>query len=272
MDKKKIKKIIIIIFILILILLLAIIISPYKYDKIYTDKHLSFSIKHLFGTDYLGRDYFIRICYGVLNTILISVCSIFCSLIIGVLYGTYSGYKGKKVESIMFLIVYILECIPDFLLAIILLIIFNNLFINGGLLGIFLTLIITSWTSMARIINNETKKIMNTEYIEYAITKKAKFKHILTFHLLPNLKEIMIITAIQKIPSSIFIESFLSFVGIGIQPPYPSLGKMINEGLKSFRSYPRELLIPCISLIVVVMLFNYLAEILLSDKKGDSNE
>jgi oligopeptide transport system permease protein len=272
MNKKKFKKFIICMIVVFAILFLSIITSPYKYDEICTSSHLGFSLSHPFGTDYLGRDFFVRVCYGIINTLLISVFSIFCSLIIGVLYGTYSGYKGKKVDGIMFFIVYVLECIPDFLIAILLLIVFNNLFISSGLIGIFITLVITSWTQMARIINNETKKIMQTDYVQYSITKKAKYKHILFFHLLPNLKDIMIVTTIQKIPSAIFIESFLSFVGIGIQPPYPSLGKMISEGLKSFRLYPFELLIPCVSLIIVVMIFNLFGESLLVNKDGDSNE
>ena len=261
--KNKVKFFIIAILILILLLVLIINIYPFKYDEIVGDKHMGFSSEHPFGTDYLGRDFFIRICFAMLNTIMISICSILCSLGIGVLYGTYAGYKGGRVEKIMIVILNILECIPDFLLAIMILIIFNNLFINSNLIGIFLTLVIVSWTQMARIIMNETKRIMNNEYIQYAQIKNAKFPHILLFHLLPNLKELIIITVIQKIPSAIFLESFLSFVGIGIQPPYPSLGKMISEGIRVFRTNFSELLIPSLVLIVVVLIFNFFGEILM---------
>lgn len=260
MVKSKLKNFSIFIIAIIIILLLIIIIYPFKYDEIVGEKHMGCSIEHPFGTDYLGRDFFIRICFAMLNTIMISICSIVCSLGIGVLYGTYAGYKGGKIEKIMRMVLNILECIPDFLLAIIILIIFNNLFINSNLIGIFLTLVIVSWTQMARIIINETKKIMNNEYIQYSKIKNANFIHILTFHLLPNLKDIIIVTVIQKIPSAIFLESFLSFVGIGIQPPYPSLGKMISEGIKVFRIYASELIIPSIVLIIVVLIFNLFGE------------
>lgn len=271
--KNKLKKFSIFLIILILLLLFIIIIYPVNYDEIVGEKHLNCSVKHPFGTDYLGRDFFIRICYATLNTIMISICAIICSLVIGVFYGTYAGYKGGKVEQIMRAILNILECIPDFLLAIIILIMFNNLFINGSLIGIFITLIIVSWTQMARIIINETKKIMNTEYIQYAKLKKAKYIHILIFHLLPNLKNLIIITIIQKIPSAIFLESFLSFVGIGIQPPYPSLGKMISEGIKFFRIYPSELIIPSVVLILVVLIFNIFGENLMEKENfGEKNE
>ena len=260
MVKSKLKHFSIFIMAIIILLLLIIIIYPFKYDEIVGEKHMGCSIEHPFGTDYLGRDFFIRICFAMLNTIMISICSILCSLGIGVLYGTYAGYKGGKIEQIMRMVLNILECIPDFLLAIIILIIFNNLFINSNLIGIFLTLIIVSWTQMARIIINETKKIMNNEYIQYSKIKNASFMHILKFHLLPNLKDIIIVTVIQKIPSAIFLESFLSFVGIGIQPPYPSLGKMISEGIKVFRIYASELIIPSIVLIMVVLIFNLFGE------------
>lgn len=260
MVKSKLKNFSIFIIAIIIILLLIIIIYPFKYDEIVGEKHMGCSIEHPFGTDYLGRDFFIRICFAMLNTIMISICSIVCSLGIGVLYGTYAGYKGGKIEKIMRMVLNILECIPDFLLAIIILIIFNNLFINSNLIGIFLTLVMVSWTQMARIIINETKKIMNNEYIQYSKIKNANFIHILTFHLLPNLKDIIIVTVIQKIPSAIFLESFLSFVGIGIQPPYPSLGKMISEGIKVFRIYASELIIPSIVLIIVVLIFNLFGE------------
>lgn len=272
MVKNKLKYFTITISVFILILLLIIRIYPVSYDEIIAQKHLGCSFEHPFGTDYLGRDFFIRTCYAILNTILISLCSIICSIGIGVLYGTYAGYKGGKTEKIMRTFLNILECIPDFLLAIIILIIFNNIFANSSLVGIFITLVIASWTQMARIIVNETKKIMNNEYIQYSQTKGASFFHIFKFHLLPNLKDIIIVTTIQKIPSAIFLESFLSFVGVGIQPPYPSLGKMISEGVKVFRLYASELIIPSIVLILIVLIFNIFGEnIIQKENNGENN-
>lgn len=267
--KKKVKRFSIAILSVVMALILILIFFPYKYDDIVAEKHLSFGLSHLFGTDYLGRDFFVRICFAMLNTLLISICTIVCSIFIGVVYGTYAGYKGGKTEKIMVSILNVLESIPDFLLAIILLIVFNNLFVNSSVLGIFVTLILISWTQMARIVINETKRIMNNEYVQYSIIKEASFFHILKFHLIPNLKNTIIITAIQKIPAAIFLESFLSFVGVGIQPPLPSLGKMISEGIRFFRLYPHELILPSIILGVVVCIFNVFGEMIITHKHSE---
>ena len=264
--KNKVKKFLISLVIFMLLLLVIIIIHPYKYDEIIGQQHLNCSFQHFFGTDYLGRDFFLRVCLATLITLFISILSIFCSIFIGSIYGIYAGYKGGTTEKIMLMILNILESIPDFLLAIILLIVFNNLFISGSLIGIFLTLILISWTQMARIIINETKKIKELEYIQYAQLKGAKFKHILFFHLIPNLKDIIII------PSYIFLESFLSFIGIGIQTPLPSLGRMISEGIKYFRLYFSELLIPSIVLILIILFFNFFGESMLNKNNGDNYE
>ena len=130
-----------------------------------------------------------------------------------------------------------------------------------------MALTFVSWIYLARIMANETKKIMDTDYVQYAIIKKANFWHIFNFHLLPNLKNMIIIIIIQKIPSFIFIESFLSFVGIGVQPPVPSLGKMISDGVKVFRFYPYELFIPVLAIITIVLIFNVIGEITINNRK-----
>lgn len=257
MKKNKIIKLIFFLF-LVSIMLIFFLLYPYKYNEISEYKHTSFSLNHIFGTDYLGRDYFIRIILAALNTLIISFVSVICSIFIGSIYGMIAGYSKKKVGKIMYLFLNVLESIPEFLLAMLLLVVFNNQSKNLGLLGILITLIIVSWTYIARIIMNETKTLKETEFVQYSIRNGAPMYFVIKTHLLPNLKDIIIITTLQRIPSCIFLESFLSFIGIGIQPPYPSLGKMISEGLKYFRLYPRELLIPCFVLIVIIINFNYI--------------
>lgn len=246
----------IICFSIILIIIIIFFFYPYKYNTISQDKHASFSFIHLLGTDYLGRDFLSRISLATLNTLLISITSIFCSVFIGAVYGMIAGYAKTSVGKIMYYILNIIESIPEFLLAMLLLVVFNNRFENLGLIGILITLIVVSWTYIARIVMNETKKIMETEYVQYSIRNGASMYFVIKSHIIPNLKDIILITTLQKIPSCIFLESFLSFIGIGIQPPYPSLGRMISEGLKFFRLYPRELFIPCLILIVIVIFFN----------------
>ena len=263
-----IKKFLLSIFIITIILILILWFSPVKYDDIVAAPHLSPRLQHIFGTDYIGRDLFIRVCYAILNTLFIVVCSIFCSLFFGVVYGAYAGYRGGKVEKGMIIFLNILESVPSFLLMIVFLVLLNSFLSEmGGMLGILLVLTFVSWIYLSRIIINETKKLMDTDYIQYAVIKKANFWHIFVFHLLPNFKNIIITVIIQKIPSFIFIESFLSFVGIGIQPPFPSLGKMISDGIKVFRVYPHELFIPILVIVFIVFMFNVLGEITIRNKK-----
>lgn len=151
---------------------------------------------------------------------------------------------------------------------IVFLVLLNNfLSEKSSILGVLMTLIFVSWIYLSRIITNETKKIMDTDYIQYAIIKKANFWHIFKFHLLPNFKNIIIIIIIQKIPSFIFVESFLSFVGIGVQPPLPSLGKMISDGVKVFRFYPHELFVPILAIVSIVFIFNIIGEITVRNRK-----
>lgn len=249
----------IIIFILVVALIVFVVVTyPYKYNEISQYKHATFSLKHLLGTDYLGRDFLARTFLATFNTLVISIVSIICSIFIGSMYGMIAGYAKESVSKVMYFILNIIESIPEFLLAMLLLVVFNNSYENLGLLGILITLIIVSWTNIARIVMNETKALKESEFVQYAKRNGASTAFIIKNHLLPNLSNIIIVTSLQKIPSCIFLESFLSFIGIGIQPPFPSLGRMISEGLKFFRLYPRELLIPCFILIIIVVFFNIL--------------
>lgn len=256
------------VFAIIVMLVLLLCFSSVKYDYIVSEPHLPPSVKYLLGTDYLGRDLFIRICYAILNTLFVVGCSVSSSLFFGLIYGAYAGYKGGMVEKAMIIFLNILESVPSFLLIIFFLVLFNN-FISekSSILGVLATLTFVSWIYMSRIIVNETKKIMGADYIQYAIFKNAHFWHIFTFHLLPNLKNTIITVVIQKIPSFIFIESFLSFVGIGIQPPIPSLGKMISDGVKVFRIYPHELFAPVFAIVFIVFVFNVIGEMVIFSRK-----
>lgn len=269
--KKQLKILKIIIPILLLVIIIAIL-YPYNYYDFYAEKHETFSINHIFGTDYLGRDFFARVCLASFNSFIIALVSIICSIFIGGIIGMMAGCYSNGFSKVIVVLLNIIDSIPEFLIAMLLLTVFNSYSNNLGLLGIIITLILVSWTNIARIIMNETKKIFKNEYIQYSKRNGANFLHISKYHLYPNLKRIIIVTTLQKIPEAIFLESFLSFVGIGIQPPYPSLGRMISEGIKFFRVYPRELFIPCLSLITIVFAFNYISfkmDILSSGGKYD---
>jgi oligopeptide transport system permease protein len=177
-----------------------------------------------------------------------------------------SGYYGKKVELVMSGLIDVIESIPQVLYAIILMTIFSRITsytkvfrnFDGSLMGVFVTLSLTFWIPISRIIKSETKKIKNKEYVIYAKNKGANFTHIMFKHVFPNCLQTIVIIVIQNIPNSIFIETFLSFIGIGIQPPKPSIGKLINYGVSGMRTYPYALFIPAMALIIIIYLFNLL--------------
>jgi len=245
---------------------------PHQYYTINPDLMFAkISRGHIFGNDALGRDMFIRVCIGIRNSMLISISAIFFSVFIGVIYGSCAGYKGKNAERFMVIVINVLESVPDFLLAVLLMIFFSNLKIknlNGSIAGMFFTLIFLSWIPIARITKNEAKKVANNDFVLYSKLKGAGFFHIFSTHIFPNIKGTVLVTAIQRISSGIFLETTLSFVGIGIQPPEPSLGSMINQSIRSLRIAPHLLFLPSICLIFVVLLFSILGESLINTHDG----
>lgn len=259
-----------ILWLLIIILIFTIVYPPfsvYKYDQQIENLKNQFpSFQHLLGTDYLGRDLFVRVLVGIKITMLIGIFSIFISISVGIPYGIICGYYGGRIEKTMSCIMDIIESIPQILYAIILMTIFSSITslggiftnINGSLLGIFITLSLIFWIPVARIVKNETKKIKNKEFVVYAKSKNASFFHIMFKHIIPNCLDTIVVIIMQSIPNSIFIETFLSFIGIGIQPPTPSLGKLINYGISGMRSYSYALIIPSVALIIIILLFNLL--------------
>ncbi|MCK9329818.1 MAG: ABC transporter permease [Candidatus Cloacimonetes bacterium] len=266
---------IILILIVIITLFIASFAIPFFFENnIYEQnaalKYAKPSELYILGNDYLGRDMFVRICYAIRNSFIIVICSIPISMLFGIIYGAYAGYSSVTVEKIMTSIMNIFESTPEFLLAILIMVVISGLdikFFDGGIFGIIATVIILSWVKIARIIKNETKKIANNDYVLYSELKNARFGHIFIFHILPGIRRIAITTTAQKISSVIFLEAFLSYIGIGIQPPNPSLGIMIYEGAKYIRTYPHLLLFPAATLFIVILLFNILGELLKFENK-----
>ena len=260
MKRKKLKIRIIASFFILFYLFCSVIpvLLPFAYSEMVGKAYEPMTLSHIFGTDALGRDVLLRVCVASKTSIHIACFSVLCSLIIGVHYGCIAGYFHGLINSVLTSIIDIIDSIPDFLCAMLLMTFFNGFTSNGfgGITGIFVTLILTSWTSMARLIKNEVSVLVNEKYVVYAKLKRASFAHIYFWHLLPNLKGTIIAIIVQKIPPAIFLEAFLSFVGIGIQPPYPSLGKMISDGVSVFRKAPHLLLIPSCFLFVIILLFN----------------
>lgn len=245
-----------------LLLLLSIgvvIISPFRYSDIVGAPFLKPCHAHILGTDSIGRDLLVRLGFSVILSIFIAVLSVVFSVGIGSVYGSFAGYKGGKAQALMTSFIDVIESVPDFLYAILLMVLLNTLLSSrsfGSVLGLLCAIAITSWTQMARIVKNSTAALMRENYILYAQMKNAGFYHIAAIHLFPNMKEVIISTVLQRIPSAIFLESFLSFLGIGIQPPLPSLGRLISEGLTSYRTLPIHIFAPSLALALVIILFN----------------
>lgn len=207
------------------------------------------------GTDGLGRDVFSRLLMGTRMSLLIALVAALLDITIGVIYGLVSGMKGGRVDTIMQRFIEVLSGIPNLVVMILMLTIFNP-----GLLSIILAMVITGWITMARIVRGQTMKVRSEEYILAAETLGESKLKIATRHILPNIGSVIVIQLMFSIPSAIFFEAFLGFLGIGLRPPVASLGTMLNEGYKTFQYLPHLLLVPAITLSVIMISFNLLAD------------
>lgn len=274
--------------VLIIIMLIAIIV-PYFYPYTYTKqdvtaKHLKpfeYSKKemariakgedvfpHIMGTDNLGRDYAIRVIYGTRISLLVGFISALIVVCIGIIYGSISGYFGGKVDLIMMRIVDIIYSLPDVLIVILLSVAIkdvisqskNDLIIRlgPGMISIFVVFGLLYWVSMARQVRGQVLSIKEQEYVLAARVTGAKASHIIRKHMIPNCVSVIIITAAMQIPSAIFTESFLSFVGMGVSMPMPSLGSLASDARSGLISYPYLLLFPAGTIFLIVLSFNLL--------------
>ena len=274
--------------VLIVITLIAIIV-PYIYPYTYTKqdvtaKHLApfeYSKKemmrinkgedvfpHIMGTDNLGRDYAIRVIYGTRISLLVGFISALIVVCIGIIYGSISGYFGGKVDLVMMRIVDIIYSLPDVLIVILLSVAIKDIIsqskndlvvrLGPGMISIFIVFGLLYWVSMARQVRGQVLSIKEQEYVLAARATGASAAHIIRKHMIPNCISVIIITAAMQIPSAIFTESFLSFVGMGVSMPMPSLGSLASEARSGLISYPYLLLFPAMSIFLIVLSFNLL--------------
>lgn len=213
---------------------------------------------HLFGTDFYGRDIFVRVMYGMKVSLIIAFAATLLNLIIGVLYGGISGFAGGMVDTVMMRIIDILYSIPMQIYVILIMVGLGN---NKASIGtIIMALGIASWLSMARIVRAETLQLKESEYVLAARTLGANNARILLKHLLPNALSQILVTATLLIPSAIFTESFLSYIGIGISPPLASLGTLISEAVQIYKQQPYQMLIPAAAISLLIFAFNLLGD------------
>ncbi len=212
-------------------------------------------INYFFGTDEFGRDLLSRSLYGTRISLTIAFIAAILDLTIGVFYGLTSALKGGRVDNFMQRILEILTGIPNLVLVVLMLLIFKP-----GILSIIFALTISSWIPMARIVRGQTLRIKNLEYVQAAKALGSSQVHSAISHILPNIAGIVVVRAMFSIPSAIFFETFLSFIGVGMKIPNASLGTLLNSGYKLFRIHPYQMWIPSAILCIIMLAFNLLAD------------
>ena len=232
--------------------------SPWRYDQ--TDWNLmaappDFGSGHWFGTDALGRDLFVRVMHGGRVSLAVGIVATFVSLLIGVTWGAVAGYVGGRVDRVMMRIVDILYALPFMFLVILLMVLFGR-----SILLMFLAIGAINWLDMARIVRGQTLSLREREFVEAARAMGMPSGAIIRRHIVPNLLGVVAVTATLTVPQVILVESFLSFLGLGVQEPMTSWGALVNDGAHELEGAPWMLLIPGAFLAVTLFCLNFLGD------------
>ncbi|MAI91419.1 ABC transporter permease [Ponticaulis sp.] len=231
---------------------------PHDYDTLYRDRvgwGPTFEHLHIMGTDTLGRDVFIRLLVGYQVSLAVGVLATFVSLVIGVSWGTIAGFFGGRVDQVMMRIVDALYAIPFIFFVILLTTVFGrNIYL------IFIAIGAVEWLTMSRIVRGQTLSLKNREFIEAARAAGVSQSAIITRHIVPNIIGPVVVYMTLIIPQVILLESFLSFIGLGINEPLTSLGVLISNGKQQMSSSPWLLLFPAVVMATTLLCLNFIGD------------
>ncbi len=262
----------VIIVILMIFAFIGPLLSPYSYDQqVRGDEAMWPCFKHPFGTDRLGRDILVRCMIGTRISLIVGLMSAVIVLIIGSIYGSISGLAGGRVDIVMMRIVDIVYSVPEILLIVVIKMVISepldNLInnvpafhglqrIGSGLIAIFIVYGCLYWVGMARIVRGQILQLKNQEFVTAARAMGCSRGRLIREHLLPNCVGQLVATSMLQIPSAIFTEAFLSYLGIGVSAPMASLGSLTSEALNGITSYPYRMLFPAALISLIILSFN----------------
>lgn len=253
---------------LVLVILMAIIVpavSPYTISETHVEhKNQSIFYKaptdghmHIFGTDTIGRDMFTRIWSGARVSLFIAFAAVAINFLVGIIYGGISGYLGGLADNIMMRIIEIISGIPYLMIVILLMVV-----MDPGVGTIIVAYSAVGWTGMARLVRGQLIALKEQEYVVAAKAMGVKPTRIIARHLLPNTLSVVIVNITLAIPSAIFTEAFLSYIGLGVPIPLASWGTLANDGVRAFQQFPHMLFLPAIFISLTMLSFNLLDDAL----------
>lgn len=230
-------------------------ISPYAYDGMGTEINQGISLKHWFGTDALGRDLFTRSLYGIRISLFVGFVSTLINCVLGILYGGIAGYVGGRADSVMMRVVDIIYAVPSLLYIILLMLMFG-----ANVQSIMIGMCISGWIGVARMMRTQVISLKEREFALAAYIEGAGAPRILFKHMLPNAMGPILVEATLAIPQAIFMEAFLSFIGMGISAPQASLGTLAQDARMYMAVYPHQMVCPILMICLIIFALNFISE------------